>query len=143
MFHRKIANIYSLDLSIGVCCGWGTGSVEVRVDGTSAMTAGAFGDSETFTFGSCASNPETDSPTGSPSKAPSGSPSSNPTAAPSTSPSKEVSYYFCSVSSFDHILCISRYQCIFKISYTQYSLSKYYSTTADQGPKSITFTKPK
>ena len=73
--------------------------MEVTVDGTNAMTAGAFGSSETFTFGSCASNPETNSPTGSPSKAPSGSPSSNPTAAPSTSPSKEVSYYFCSVSN--------------------------------------------
>jgi len=68
--------------------------VEVKVDGTSAMTAGAFGDSETFTFGSCASNPETDSPTGSPSKSPSVSPSSNPTDVPTESPTKEVSYTF-------------------------------------------------
>ena len=90
--------------------------MEVNVDGTTAMTAGAFGSSETFTFGSCASDPETDSPTRSPSKAPSVSPSSNPTAAPSTSPSKEVSYYFCSVSSIDHILYSRGYQCIFKTS---------------------------
>ena len=78
--------------------------MELKVDGTSAMTAGAFGDSETFTFGSCASNPETDSPTHSPSKAPSGSPSSNPTAAPSTSPSKEVSLLLFRFQSLSYLV---------------------------------------
>ena len=71
----------------------------MTVDGSSAMTttamsSGEFGSLTTTSFGSCGSNPETDSPTGSPSKAPSVSPSSNPTAAPSTSPSKEVRYTF-------------------------------------------------
>ena len=98
----------------GVCCGWGTGSVEVKVDGTTAMTAGAFGSSETFTFGSCASNPETDSPTRSPSKAPSGSPSSNPTAAPSTSPSKVVSHTFVQIPISIISCVLEDTKCIFK-----------------------------
>ena len=46
----------------------------MKVDGTTAMTAGDFGNSTSTSFGSCVSNPDTPSPTESPSKSPSKAP---------------------------------------------------------------------
>ena len=46
----------------------------MKVDSTTAMTAGDFGSSTSTSFGSCVSNPDTPSPTESPSKSPSKAP---------------------------------------------------------------------
>ena len=41
----------------GNCCGYGTGSYAVVVDGNTAFTGGTFGASETKSFGTCGVSP--------------------------------------------------------------------------------------
>jgi surface protein len=69
----------------GICCGNGSGSWEILVNGLSTHTGGKFRRSETKTFGVCKS--PTVSPSQSPSLSPSLSPSPTVSQAPSMSPS--------------------------------------------------------
>mmetsp|Transcript_22689 Transcript_22689/g.47797 ORF Transcript_22689/g.47797 Transcript_22689/m.47797 type:complete len:760 (-) Transcript_22689:153-2432(-) len=84
----------------GICCSYGTGSYKVLYGNTEVAQGGAFGSSETTTFGTCKSvstplpttppptkNP-TPSPTLNPTPVPTPSPTEDPTPAPTNAPTK-------------------------------------------------------
>ena len=54
----------------GICCSYGSGSYSVLVDGVEKLSGGAFGSSETKSFGVCGGSPPTKSPTSSPTASP-------------------------------------------------------------------------
>lgn len=72
----------------GICCSYGSGSYEVKLDGVVKASGGEFGSSETKTFGSCSTQPPTNPPTSTlpPTMAPSKAPTPSPTVAPSKAP---------------------------------------------------------
>merc|ERR1712226_776881 len=65
----------------GICCSYGSGSYIVEYNGNVIKEGGAFGGSESTTFGSC-DGPSTAAPT----SAPTAAPTSAPTSAPDTTP---------------------------------------------------------
>eukprot|EP00521_Asterionellopsis_glacialis_P006490 CAMPEP_0195281036 /NCGR_PEP_ID=MMETSP0707-20130614/511_1 /TAXON_ID=33640 /ORGANISM="Asterionellopsis glacialis, Strain CCMP134" /LENGTH=529 /DNA_ID=CAMNT_0040339875 /DNA_START=57 /DNA_END=1646 /DNA_ORIENTATION=+ len=68
----------------GMCCDFGNGEYEVRVDGELVGDGNEFGESESFTF--VVSGETTGPPTGSPTRSPTGSPTRSPTGSPTRSP---------------------------------------------------------
>jgi len=66
----------------GICCGYGSGSYSVLINGVEKISGGEFGASETQTFGTC--GPSSDPPSPSPTKAPTEAPTDAPTSLPPT-----------------------------------------------------------
>jgi len=94
----------------GICCGYGSGSYALSLNGDEIKAGGNFGQSEVHEFGSCDAAPPPPPPTPPPTPSPTAPPTAPPTPSPTASPTPGPTFLTCAQFNEDNgMACTNAY----------------------------------